>query len=96
MAGDPMHIIPIKSLSDTAEARKALAKADVVIGVDVTSQRAFTVFGTPALEESIQFSTVGALRTVRISLDTEAGELEQLVALVQAIKGRHDYLAGDE
>lgn len=94
--GDCMNMIPIKALFDTAEAREALAEADVVIGVDVASQRAFTVFGTPALEESIQISRGGALRMVRISLDKETGELDQLVALVQAIKGRHEYFPGDD
>jgi hypothetical protein len=92
-----MTIIPIQSLNDNAaEARRAVAEADVVIGVDMASRRAFTVFGTPSLEESIQFGKEGALRTVQIGFNKEIGEFEQLVALVRAIKGRHDSLAGDE
>jgi hypothetical protein len=94
--GRPMETISIDSLRNTADARQALADADVVIGVDVDSQRVFTVFGTPALEESIQFVRGGALRMVRVSVNKEAGELEQLVAMVQAIKGRHEYFPGDE
>ena len=91
-----MTIIPIQSLVDAADARSAVAEADVVIGVDLASQRAFTVYGTPALEESIQIGREGAVRTVRGGFDQKSGELEQLMALVRSIKGRQDYLPGDE
>jgi hypothetical protein len=91
-----MSTISISSLLEASEARQALAEADVVIAVDQASQRAFTVFGTPALEESIQFSKIGALRTVRVQVDKEAGELERLIALVRSVKGRHDAIDGDE
>ncbi len=91
-----MTIIPIQSLIDAPEARGAVAAADVVIGIDQASQRAFTVFGTPALEESIQFGRDGALRTVRVGFDQKSGQLELLMSLVRSIKGGQDDLAGDE
>lgn len=88
-----MDIIPIKTLFDDAEqttpsaaTRKALALADVIIGVDLDTQREFTVFGLPPLEETVRLGHEVALRTVRIGLHAKAGELEKLMSLVQAIK----------
>jgi hypothetical protein len=91
-----MDIIRIEALGDSAEARQALARADVIIGVDESTQRAFTVFGTPSLEESFRLGRGMALRTLRVGIDASNGGLEKLVALVKAVKGRHDYFAGDE
>jgi len=89
-----MDIIPIESLFDdkhtarlTAESRAALADADVIIGVDARDHREFTVFGTPSLEESTTFKTPVAMRTVRVSLDYKTGELDELLSLVQSVKG---------
>jgi hypothetical protein len=91
-----MNIIPLEALSNTAEARKSLAEADVIIGVDEATGRAFTVFGTPSMEESVRIGKGMALRTLRVAISEASGELDKLVAQVRAIKGRHDYLAGDE
>ncbi|MBI3840174.1 MAG: hypothetical protein HY288_19810 [Planctomycetia bacterium] len=94
-----MQIIPIEALFAerlSTGPRAALAKAEVIIGVDVPSQRQFTLFGTPALEESVQIGKRQALRTVRIEFNAQTGDLDKLVALIQLIKGRRDYLATDE
>jgi hypothetical protein len=97
-----MEIIPIQALLDEEPGakvetgyRRLLARAEVILGVDVQSQREFTVFGTPALEETVRVGKQQALRTVRIELDAESGDLEKLVALVRAVKGRYGY-SGDE
>jgi hypothetical protein len=85
-----MEIIPIEELLDGARGagpRRALARAEVIIGVDLPSQRQFTVFGTPALEETVIIGQTQALRTVRIDLNAEEGDLDKLVALVRVIKG---------
>lgn len=94
-----MDVIPLDALfvegseeSLRPEARLAIARADVVIAVDLASQDAFTVFGTPALEESVQLGKQVALRTVRIGLSAKTGELEKLVAVVRAIKRGQDYV----
>jgi hypothetical protein len=87
-----MQIISLDALLDETRNRKpraALAKAEVIIGVDIASQRQFTVFGTPSLDETVRMGEVQALDTVRIDLDAKAGELEKLAALVHEIKGQH-------
>ncbi len=76
-----------------AEKRAAIARADVIIGVDVTTQNEFTVYGMPALEETVRIGKEVALRTLRVALDEQNGELEKLVAIVRAVKRGQDYLA---
>lgn len=97
-----MDIIPIRSLLDEEQGasagtdyRRMLARAEVILGIDVARQREFTVFGTPAMEETIRIGKQQALRTVRIELDAESDELEKLVALVRSVKGRYGY-SGDD
>ncbi len=94
-----MDVIPIDSLFDETpgqgirpDRRVAIARADVIIGVDAATQNEFTVFGTPALEESVRLGKQVAMRTLRIGISESKGELEKLVALVRAIKRGQDYL----
>lgn len=70
------------------EARATLARAEVIIAVDVNTQREFTVYGTPSFEETVQIGRDVALDTVRVELDEAADDLEKLGMLVQTIKGR--------
>lgn len=79
------------SLAELADkqARTALAEADVIVGLDASSQREFTVFGTPSLESSVTFKRPSAMRVVRVTVDCAAGELEQLAAMVRAVKRAH-------
>jgi hypothetical protein len=92
-----MDVISMESLFDDsqgirAERRVAIARADVIIGVDSATQNEFTVFGTPALEESVLIGKEVAMRTLRIGINETRGELEKLVALVRAIKRGQDYM----
>lgn len=73
------------ALSD--DTRMAFAEADVIIAVDESSQREFTVFGTPSLESTVTIKRPSAMRIVRVSLDCRAGDLEKLTGMVQVIKG---------
>jgi len=70
-----------------AETRAILLEADVVIGVDLPSQREFTVFGTPAYESTVTMKKPSAMRIVQVRLDCARGQLEELAALVRDIKG---------
>ena len=95
-----MDVTPMDALFDEgpgsnlrAEMRAAIARADVIIAVDVATQNEFTVYGTPALEESVLIGKEVALRTLRIVLDERNGELDKLVAVVRAVKRGQDYLA---
>ncbi len=88
-----MEILTIESLGPKldAAARAALAEADLIIGVDPgvdgTAEREFTVFGMPSLESSGSIKRPSAMHTVRVLIDSKSGGLQELVALVQGIKG---------
>jgi hypothetical protein len=84
-----MKILPIEALAGEFDddARAALAEADVIIGVDVASRREFTLYGTPSLESTMTLKRPSAMRVVQVLLDCQSGELEELAALVQDIKG---------
>jgi hypothetical protein len=92
-----VSLVSLKSLLGDAQAasseRARIAAADVIIGVDAGSLREFTVFGTPALEESFLAGRPVAMRTVSVEIDQQAGDLEKLVALVRSIKGRRDSIS---
>ncbi len=75
------------SRPDPAACRKLLVDAHVVIGVDAASRREFTVYGTPALEQTATVGGQQALRTLRVTLDQTRGQLDQLAALVKVLKG---------
>jgi hypothetical protein len=93
-----MNVVQIESLVSplTEDELAALAEADVIVGVDVLTQRQFTVFGVPSLESTTSLKKPTAMRTVRVTLNCQAGELEQLLALVRAVKGHHDDEDTDE
>ena len=84
-----MQVLTIESLGPRLDepARAALVEADLIIGVDAATEREFTVYGMPSLESSVSIKRPSAMRTVRVLLDCKNGELEDLVAIVQAIKG---------
>lgn len=96
-----MDVITIAALFDDSDAeraagyRNALAEADVVLGIDVSTQREFTVFGTPALEETIRLPSEQALRTLRVELSEPNSDLDKLTALVRILKGHSGHLLGE-
>lgn len=75
----------------TAEARAALVAADVVLGVDRQSQCEFTVFGMPSLESTLTPNRPSAMRVLRVSLDSDKGELDRLLHIVRSAKGLDMY-----
>jgi hypothetical protein len=93
-----MEPIPIDTIlpEPTAAARTALVEADVIIAVDLASQREFTVFGTPALESTMSLRKLSAMRVVRVSFDGSNKELEMLMAVVRRVKGPETYEGTDE
>jgi hypothetical protein len=96
--GSPMNVVQIESLVSplTEDELAALAEADVIVGVDVFTLREFTVFGLPSLESTTSLKKPTAMRTVRVTVNCQSGELEQLLALVRVVKGRDDYEDTDE
>ncbi len=81
----------------SADPRPLLNAADVVFGVDRMSGRQFLVYGADALRHVIQTGKPRRFLVVRIELDQETDDLERLVALMEVVKGPHDYHgAGEE
>jgi hypothetical protein len=76
--------------------QKSIREADVILGADVRSGCQFLLYGRNALEEDACADSARPLRVFYVSLDRTSDELASLVALVQSIKGRHDYRHGPE
>lgn len=93
-----MDTIPIEAVvpNPSDEARAALVRADVIIGVDTASQQEFTVYGTPPLESTMNLKKLSAMRVVRVTLDCNNQDLEKLMALVRRIRGPELYQGTDE
>jgi len=98
-----MDVIQIEALFDEnlrpsfdPATRAAIADAEVVLAVEKASQSEYTVFGTPALEETVRLGEEVALPTVRIEFRDLPGQLEKVMSLVQSIKRGQDYLASDD
>jgi hypothetical protein len=68
-----------------------LLDADVILGVDVASQKQFIVYGRKALRRLVRGGPARGARVVRIALSQDTEDLPQLLALVVAHKGRHEY-----
>ena len=96
------NIIPLEALfaadsfdpNPECDPREMLHVADVVLGVDVMSQREFLVFGKKALERIVTTGVTEELAVVKIGVDQETDELEKLLALMTVVKGNHDYQSG--
>jgi len=95
-------IVPIEALfgegwdpNAEVDYRRLLADADLIFGVDVVSGKQFILFGRLSLEKLVRTGQSNILGVVNIGLDQETMEIEKLAALVQAIKGHHDYYGAD-
>jgi hypothetical protein len=101
----PAPVIPINALfgkgfgpnlSTPLDSRQELRDADVILGMDVMSRSVFLIYGQDVLEDLARTGEARHLRVLRIGLDQETEELERLVALVETVKGRHDYRGGEQ
>lgn len=93
-------IIPIEALfqapsvsehEGSVDPRDSLADADVILAVDRTSEREILVFGKQALEEICKRDKPTHRFVLRVMLDANSAEVENLLALVKQVRGRHDY-----
>jgi hypothetical protein len=95
---NPLETTPIKDLwNETAgfkspDVRQAFAVAEIIVGVDTISGRRFIVYGRDAAKRSAA-NDVEPPPTLAVSLNRDFGshDLEQLLAMVRAVKGRDDY-----
>ena len=81
-------VIPIEALFDEsgtgpnlrADPRHALNDAEVVIGVDVMTQREHLIYGRELLQQIAGGKLSRSGKVIRIGIDDETEELEKLAA----------------
>jgi hypothetical protein len=95
------NVVPIEALfgeapmpSLPADPRDDLADADVVVAVDVMSQREVLVYGRETLQGVVDRGAARSLQVMYIGLDLDTDELKRLCDLVRIVKGRCDYQPG--
>lgn len=104
---DGKDVIPINALFQESEqskfgvnpefdARQLLKDADMILGVNVMNGHEFIAYGRDVLKEIVKSREARDVKVVHIGIDQETDELEQLLALVQVVKGHHDYVSYDE
>lgn len=97
--GVPIHAIYGRDISEpnrNPDYRPWLLAADLILGRDVGSGHEFLVYGRPALEEVSRSGRPRPFRIAVVEVDMETDELELLLALVEVLRGRHDYLSWNE
>jgi hypothetical protein len=94
--------IPIHALFGTRfgpnpdlDARETMKQADMIFGIDVMTGDEFLFYGRDLLNEIAKSGVTRQVAVVAIELDLETEELEMLAALVQVIKGKHDYRSAE-
>jgi hypothetical protein len=99
MNDDESSLIPINSLFDTSgvapnletDPRQELKDAEVIFGVDVMTRDQFLLYGRPTLKRISEGGESRSVKVMRIELDQDSDDLERILALMEVVKGRHDY-----
>ena len=78
------------------ELLERLRSAEVVISYDIMTERESIMFGLELLREIASGHDAKQVELLRIGIDQETDELEKLAALIQVVKGRHDYESSEE
>jgi hypothetical protein len=85
--------VPIHALfeADSRSYHHVLRDADVIFGIDVTTQNIFLVWGRKLLQKIVRANSGRRCRTFYVTLNQETEELEKFLTLVTTIKGSHNY-----
>ena len=81
--GEDMQVNPVT--------KDLLLQADVILGLDVMSQREYVIFGKARLKRIADTGQGEDLRILRVSLDEATDDLDKLCGLVMLLRGRFDY-----
>ena len=65
--------------------------ADLIIGVDATSQQEYVVYGKAALKRIAETGQAEDLHVLRVAIDDQTEDLDKLCGLIMALKGRYDF-----
>jgi hypothetical protein len=77
--------------SASFEPCELLESADVILGVDLDSGREFLAYDRDFLTGMVETECDEQARVLRVELDQDTDDLEKFIALVLAVKGKHDY-----
>jgi hypothetical protein len=96
---DDQRPVPIAAFFDSSgvrpnkspDYRPRLAAAQIILGVDRTSGNEFLLYGRELLERIARGTEAVPAAVLRIEMDQETDDLERATALVELVKGRHDY-----
>jgi hypothetical protein len=69
--------------------------ADVILGVSRENGHEFLMYGRELLERIANTGMEAPENVLRIEMDQESDDLEKLAALIEVLKGRHDYDTDD-
>ncbi len=96
-----MHksIVPFHALVDEAgtgfntdaDSQSMLDAAEVVIAHDVMTDYETIIYGRERFQTGADQGIT--LSVLTVALDIETDELDRLIAMVEGVKGRHDYIA---
>lgn len=79
------------------DARQIIQAADVILGMDVMTRGTFIVYGRAFLNELSEGKRDPQIAgVVKVELDQDSDELDQLLALVEGIKGHHEFKRSTE
>jgi hypothetical protein len=70
--------------------------ADVIFAVDIDTEDEVPVFGRDFLESVSAGGAAVPARVLHVEIDQDTEDLERLLGIVVAVKGRHDYPTGDD
>ena len=74
--------------------QRDIEDAEVIIGIDRVTQKEFLIYGRERLQEISRTAEARGVNFLQIEFDQRTDDLEKLLALVQFVKGRHDYMPG--
>ncbi len=79
------------------DARQIIQAADVILGMDVMTRGTFIVYGREFLNELSEGKRDPQVAgIIKVELDQDGDELANLLALVESVKGRHEFHRSDE
>jgi hypothetical protein len=82
------------AVSEEARLALQIRNADVVVGVDTNDGHGFLLYGRKAIDEAVAEGAGRELKFLRVDIDQRSAQLEWAIALVEMVKGSHDYPGG--
>ena len=82
---------PAEESNAASTPRQMLDLADIVYLVSEDSERDILVFGKDKLAQIAKSDIPEGARVLRVGIERHSDQLDNLLSLVQSVKGSHDY-----